>query len=68
MGKHIAPFDNKNKPIIDVNDETTPLCFFNPVNLKKGENTLLMAVSENFGGWLITGKFKNNDTIEIITP
>ncbi|RBW46922.1 myo-inositol catabolism IolB protein [Psychromonas sp. B3M02] len=37
MGKHIAPFDNKNQPIIDVNDETTPLCFFNPVKLKKGE-------------------------------
>ena len=37
MGKHIAPFDNKNKPIIDVNDDTTPLCFFNPVKLKKGE-------------------------------
>ncbi|MGM5471345.1 hypothetical protein ACS386_13790 [Flavobacteriaceae bacterium LMO-SS05] len=30
------------------------------LNLKRGENTLLMAVSENFGGWLITGKFDNN--------
>lgn len=27
--------------------------------LKKGKNTLLMAVSEDFGGWLITGKFNN---------
>ncbi len=25
--------------------------------LKKGKNTLLMAVSEDFGGWLVTGKF-----------
>lgn len=35
------------------------------LNLKKGENTLLMAVSESFGGWLITGKFENNDDIKI---
>ncbi len=27
--------------------------------LKKGKNILLMAVSEDFGGWLITGKFNN---------
>ncbi|MDF1694962.1 MAG: hypothetical protein P1U56_03985 [Saprospiraceae bacterium] len=26
------------------------------LDLKKGENTLLLAVSENFGGWLVTGK------------
>ena len=26
------------------------------LNLKKGKNTLLMAVSEDFGGWLITGR------------
>jgi 5-deoxy-glucuronate isomerase len=38
MGKHIAPFDNKNQPIIDVNDDTTPLCYFNNVQLKKGES------------------------------
>ncbi len=30
------------------------------LNLKKGTNELLMAVSEDFGGWLITGKFKDN--------
>jgi hypothetical protein len=29
------------------------------LNLKKGSNELLMAVSEDFGGWLITGKFKD---------
>lgn len=38
MGKHIAPFDNKNTPIIDVNDDTTPLCYFNTVKLSQGES------------------------------
>ncbi len=27
------------------------------LNLKKGKNILLLAVSEDFGGWLVTGKF-----------
>lgn len=35
------------------------------LDLKKGKNTLLMAVSENFGGWLITGKFENAEGIRI---
>lgn len=35
------------------------------LNLKKGKNTLLMAVSEDFGGWLITGKFKDENGITI---
>lgn len=35
------------------------------LNLKKGKNTLIMAVSEDFGGWLITGKFKDNSGISI---
>ena len=30
---HIAPYDNKNKPIVDVNDSTVPLNFFNIVKL-----------------------------------
>ena len=34
---HIAPFDNKNKPIVDTNDRTVPLNYFNIVKLKKGE-------------------------------
>ncbi|CCN50375.1 Putative myo-inositol catabolism protein [Vibrio nigripulchritudo MADA3029] len=38
MGKHIPPFDNQNQPVIDVNDDTTPLCYFNPVSLKQGES------------------------------
>ena len=35
------------------------------LNLKKGSNTLLMAVSENFGGWLITGKLDDNKGVKI---
>ncbi|KQC29081.1 hypothetical protein [Flagellimonas eckloniae] len=35
------------------------------LDLKKGKNTLLMAVSEDFGGWLITGKFQDNSGIKI---
>ena len=35
------------------------------LDLKKGNNTLLMAVSENFGGWLITGKFEDRNGIEV---
>ncbi|MEQ9404766.1 MAG: hypothetical protein RIM99_14330 [Cyclobacteriaceae bacterium] len=34
------------------------------LNLKKGKNTLLFAVSEDFGGWLITGRFKNSDGLK----
>lgn len=37
MGKHIQPFDNQNKAIIDINDDTTPLCYFNAVKLQQGE-------------------------------
>ncbi|MFY0605053.1 MAG: hypothetical protein JXQ93_14070 [Flavobacteriaceae bacterium] len=33
--------------------------------LKKGRNILLMAVSEDFGGWLITGRVKNKKGIRI---
>jgi len=35
------------------------------LNLKKGKNELLLAVSENFGGWLVTGKFKDSKGIKI---
>ena len=34
---HIAPFDNKNKPIVDVDDTLVPLNYFNIVKLKAGE-------------------------------
>ncbi len=35
------------------------------LNLKEGRNELLMAVSEDFGGWLITGRFQNQNGIRI---
>ena len=34
---HIAPHDNQNKPIVDADDPTVPLNYFNIVKLKKGE-------------------------------
>ena len=35
------------------------------LNLKKGENTLLFAVSEDFGGWLITGRFEDSTGVKV---
>lgn len=37
MGKHIPAFDNKNEAIININDETVPLVYFNQLLLKKNE-------------------------------
>jgi len=34
---HIAPFDNKNEPIVGADDALVPLNYFNIVRLKKGE-------------------------------
>ena len=34
---HIAPYDNKNQAIVDADDATVPLNYFNIVKLKKGE-------------------------------
>lgn len=33
--------------------------------LRKGKNTLLFAVSEDFGGWLITGRFDTQENLSI---
>ena len=33
---HIAPFNNNNAPIVDVDDATVPLNYFNILKLKKG--------------------------------
>jgi len=33
--------------------------------LKKGENTIMLAVSETFGGWGVMGKWENMDGIQI---
>jgi 5-deoxy-glucuronate isomerase len=35
---HIPPFDNQNKPIVDVGDALVPLNYFNIVKLKAGES------------------------------
>ena len=37
MSRHVPPTDNQNRPIIGVDDQTTPLCYFNHVRLKRGE-------------------------------
>jgi 5-deoxy-glucuronate isomerase len=34
---HIAPYDNQNKPIVDVDNACVPLNYFNIVKLRKGE-------------------------------
>ena len=34
---HIAPYDNRNSPIVDAENGTVPLNYFNIVKLKKGE-------------------------------
>ena len=34
---HIAPFDNHNRPIVDVDDERVPLNYFNIVKLDRDE-------------------------------
>ena len=34
---HIAPYENLNKPIVDVHNEFVPLNYFNIVKMKKGE-------------------------------
>ena len=35
---HIPPFDNKNLPIVDVDDSRVPLNYLNIVNLKKDQS------------------------------
>jgi 5-deoxy-glucuronate isomerase len=34
---HFPPYDNRNRPIVDVNDKRVPLNYFNIVKLKRGE-------------------------------
>lgn len=34
---HIAPYDNENKPIVDVDDDKTPLVYFNILKLRAGQ-------------------------------
>ncbi len=35
---HIPPFDNKNKPIVDIEDSRVPLNYFNIVKLNKDQS------------------------------
>ena len=35
---HIAPFDNKNKPLVDIEDQRVPLNYFNIVKIKKDQS------------------------------
>ena len=35
---HIAPNDNQNKPVIDIDDARVPLNYFNIVKLKNGQS------------------------------
>ena len=34
---HIAPYDNQNKPVVDADNTTVPLNYFNIVKLKEGD-------------------------------
>ena len=34
---HIAPHDNRNQPIVDADNPTVPLTYFNIVKLRAGE-------------------------------
>ncbi len=34
---HIAPYDNKNKPVVDIDDPKVPLNYFNIVKLEAGQ-------------------------------
>ncbi len=34
---HIAPYDNQNKPIVDADDPSVPLNYFNIIKLSRGE-------------------------------
>jgi 5-deoxy-glucuronate isomerase len=34
---HIAPYDNRNEPIVDVDNKVVPLNYFNIVKLSRGE-------------------------------
>ncbi|HEV8270685.1 MAG TPA: hypothetical protein VGQ04_05225, partial [Chitinophagaceae bacterium] len=35
------------------------------LSLKKGENTIILAVSETFGGWGVMGKWENMEGIQV---
>ncbi len=36
--QHIEAYDNKNKPIVDIDNNIVPLVYFNHIKLNKGES------------------------------
>ena len=41
---HIPPFDNKNTPIVDIEDSRVPLNYFNIVKLNKDQSLSLIHI------------------------
>ena len=39
MIRHIEPFDNKNKPIVDIDNKIVPLVYFNRLFLNNNESS-----------------------------
>ena len=39
MIRHIEPFDNKNKPIVDIDNKIVPLVYFNRIFLNRNESS-----------------------------
>ena len=39
MIRHIEPFDNKNKPIVDIYNKIVPLVYFNRLFLNSNESS-----------------------------
>ena len=37
MERHIKPYDNRNQPIVDINNPLVPNTFYNDVKLKKDQ-------------------------------
>src|SRR5262249_38896505 len=35
---HIAPYDNRNEPVVDIDDEDVPLVYFNRIVLRRNES------------------------------
>ena len=41
---HIPPFENDNKPLVDVDDSIVPLTYFNIVKLERGQAFFLSLI------------------------
>ncbi len=38
ISMHITPYDNENKPLIDIDNPTVPLTYFNIIKLERGQS------------------------------